>query len=134
MTRKITWAVFTAAILLAAVASLFAQTEEKTDTLVVAPQAQRLVTAPADSTAKLDAATEVEMQRRFNDLRSELLDRFNDFRSEILDDEAESITWWLATIAILLTLWGLVIAIGGLIGYREFRALRDEARRIVEDN
>ena len=121
MVRSATWYVLVAAISLVAVASLFAQTEEKTDTLVVAPQAQRLVSAPADSTAKLDAATEVEIQRQFNDLRSELL-----------DDRADSITWWLATIAVLFTLWGLVIAIGGLIGYKEFRTLRDEARKSVK--
>ena len=82
---------------------------------------QRRVAAPADST-KIDVTTEVEIQRQFNDLRSELL-----------DDRAESITWWLAIVAVLFTLWGLVIAIGGLIGYREFRELRDEARRIVEE-
>ena len=121
MVRSATWYVLMAAISLVAVASLFPQTEEKTDTLVVAPQAQRLVVAPADSTAKIDAATEVEIQRRFNDLRSELL-----------DDRAESLTWWLAIIAVLFTVWGIVIAIGGLIGFKEFRELRDEARRRVE--
>lgn len=122
MVRFATWCVLVAVISLVAVASLFAQTEEKTDTLVVAPQAQRLVVAPADSTAKLDAATEVEIQRRFNQLRSELL-----------DDRAESISWWMNGVALFLTFWGIVVAVGGYIGYREFRELRDEARRVVEE-
>ena len=122
MVRSATWYVLMAAISLVAVASLFPQTEEKTDTLVVAPQAQRLVVAPADSTAKLDAATEVEIQRRFNQLRSELP-----------DDRAESIGWWMNGVALFLTFWGIVVAVGGYIGYREFRGLRDEARRVVEE-
>ena len=131
MVSRITWCVLVAATALAAIVPLAAQTPEspaiaQTDTLDNAPEIQHRVAAPADSTAKIDAATEVEIQRRFNDLRSELL-----------DDRAESITWWLGIIAVLFTLWGLVIAIGGLIGgfigYKEFRALRDEARRIVEE-
>ena len=114
-----------AAISLAAVAPLAAQGTEplamaQTDTLDNVPEIQRRVASIADST-KIDTATKVEIQRRFNDLRSELL-----------DDRAESITWWLAAIALLFTVWGIVIAIGGLIGFKEFRELRDEARRRVE--
>ncbi len=115
-----------AAISLAAVDPLAAQTPEppaiaQTDTLDNAPEIQRRVEAPADSTTKIDAVTEIEIQSRFNDLRSELLDA-----------RAESITWWLATMAVLFTLWGLVIAIGGFIGYKEFRTLRDDARKSVK--
>ena len=126
MVHSATWYVLVAAISLAAIAPVAAQTLEppaiaKTDTLDNALEIQPRAEVPPDSTAKIDAATEIEIQRRFNDLRSELL-----------DDHAESITWWLATVAVLFTLWGLVIAIGGLIGYREFRALRDEARKSVK--
>ena len=122
-----TWCVLVAAISLAAIEPVAAQTLEppaiaKTDTLDNALEIQPRVAVLPDSTAKIDAATEIEIQRRFNELRNKLL-----------DDRAESITWWLAIVAVLFTLWGLVIAIGGLIGYREFRALRDEARRIVEE-
>ena len=127
MVRSATWYVLVAAISLAAIEPVAAQTLEppaiaKTDTLDNALEIQPRVAVLPDSTAKIDAATEIEIQRRFNELRSKLL-----------DDRAEAITWWLAIVAVLFTLWGLVIAIGGLIGYREFRALRDEARRIVEE-
>ena len=125
MTRKITWAVLMAVISLAAVVPLAAQGTEplamtQTDTLDNAPEIQPRVAFLADST-KINAAIEVEIQSRFNELRSELL-----------DDRAESITWWLASVALLFTVWGIVIAIGGLIGFKEFRELRDEARRRVE--
>ena len=126
MVRSTTWYVLMVVISSAAVVPLAAQTLEspaiaQTDTLDNTPEVQRRVETPVDSTTKIDAITEIEIQRRFNDLRSELL-----------DDRAESITWWLATVAVLFTLWGLVIAIGGLIGYKEFRTLRDEARKSVK--
>ena len=126
MIRSTTWYVLMVVISFAAVVPLAAQTPEspaiaQTDTLDNGPEVQRRVEASADSTTKIDAATEIEIQSRFNDLRSELL-----------DDRAESITWWLASVALLFTVWGLVIAIGGLIGFKEFRELRDEARRRVE--
>lgn len=70
----------------------------------------------ADATA---TATEVEIQRRFNELRRELL-----------DDRADTINWWLAAAAIFLTLFGIVAPIAGYIGFKRIEA---EARQSVEE-
>ena len=72
------------------------------------------------------AATEVEIQRRFNELRRELL-----------DGRADTINWWLAATAIFLTLIGVVTpVVGGIaayIGFNRFRNIEAEARQSVEE-
>lgn len=72
---------------------------------------------------------DVEMQRRLNELRREQL-----------DDRATTITWWLAAVAIVLTLFSVVAAIAGFLGFRRFEAIRSgaeesarDARKLVEE-
>ena len=67
-------------------------------------------------------ATEVEIQRRFNELKSELL-----------DDRADSIEWWLAVVAIVLTFFGIVVAIGGFFGIWIFRDIVADARESANE-
>ncbi len=67
-------------------------------------------------------ATEVEIQRRFNELKRELL-----------DDRADSIEWWLAVVAIVLTFFGIVVAIGGFFGIRIFREIVADARESAKE-
>ena len=69
---------------------------------------------------EVPSTTDIEIQRRFNELKSELL-----------DDRADSIEWWLAVVAIVLTFFGIVVAIAGLIGFRRFQAIEKEARESV---
>ena len=59
--------------------------------------------------------------------------RFNELKSEYLDDRADYIDMWLAVVAIVLTFFGIVIAILGIIGYRRFRELEAEANKSVEE-
>ena len=68
-----------------------------------------------------DDASGVEIQRRFNDLRRELL-----------GDHARTVGWWLAAVAIFLTLLGVVAVIAGYIGYERFREIEAEARENVD--
>ena len=63
------------------------------------------------------AAAEVEIQRRFNELRSELL-----------DDRGAYIDRWLAVITIVLTFFGIVAVVGGYIGFKRFREIETDAR------
>ncbi len=78
---------------------------------------------PVEDTQVLNnTANEVEIQRRFNNLRSELL-----------DDRADTINWWLATTAIFLTLFGIVVVLGGYIGFRRFQEIEAEAKRYAEE-
>ena len=74
-----------------------------------------------EDTTGIDAATEVEIRRRFNELRS-----------EILDDRADAIGWWLSGIAFFLSFLVLLIAVAGYLGFRKLREIEEEARRNVE--
>ena len=65
---------------------------------------------------------------------------FNDLRSQYLDDRAEAITWWLmaaavslAFITVVVTALGIMIVIGGFVGYGWFRDILTDARRYTED-
>ena len=78
--------------------------------------------AAAPEAARPDA-TEVEISRRFNDLRRELL-----------DSRAKTVDWWLTVTAILLTLLGLIAGYLGIIGFNRFRKIETEARENVESS
>ena len=80
--------------------------------------AQTVEPTVAQGTDTTAAATEVAIQRRFNELRRELL-----------DDRADTINWWLAATAIFLTLFGIVAPIAAYIGFKRIEA---EARQNVE--
>ena len=69
----------------------------------------------------IPAKVEVEIQRRFNDLRRELL-----------DDRTKLVDWWLAATAIFLTLLGIVAVIAGYLSFKRFREIETEARNSVE--
>ena len=66
-------------------------------------------------------ASDVEIQRGFNDLRRELL-----------DDGARTVDWWLAAVAIFLTFFGVVVVIVGYLGYGRFREIEAEGRGNVD--
>ena len=84
--------------------------------ILSAQTAEPSVAQGTDTTA---ATTEVEIQRRFNELKRELL-----------DDRADTINWWLAAAAIFLTLFGIVAPIAGYIGFKRIEA---EASQSVEE-
>ena len=58
--------------------------------------------------------------------------RFNVLRSELLDDRAAYIDRWLAVIAIVLTFFGIVVAVAGVLGFRRFRGIETEAGKSVD--
>jgi len=67
-------------------------------------------------------ATEVEMERRFNE-----------FRSQYLDDRADSINLWLTVIALVLGFFALLVPAAGYFGYRKFLSgVEGEARKSLE--
>lgn len=69
----------------------------------------------------IDTATDVEIQRRFNELRRELLDH----RVKLADR-------WLAAMAGFLTFFGVVAVIAGYLSFQEFRDIETEARQHME--
>ena len=93
---------------------------QATETQNEAPQTDTTASSqmahPADR-HNLDSSADAEIDRRFNELRSELL-----------DDRASTIEWWLGAVAVFLAF----LAIFGLFGFREFRELKKEARTATE--
>ncbi len=87
--------------------------------LAQAPTGQQGGTTEESSV--VDAATEVEIQRRFNELRR-----------EILDDRADSIGWWLSGIALLLAVLVLLVGLGAYLAFRRLRDIEDAVLRSVE--
>ena len=79
------------------------------------------------------AAADVENERRFNELRRELLDDW----AKVIDERAKMIDWWLVVIAIFLTFLAIIVPIIALIGgrfsFKKFNEIKDEAQRYVEE-
>ena len=73
------------------------------------------------SPALNEAATAVEWERRFNELRRELLAG----RTKLVD-------WWLTAIAIFLTVLGVIAVFAGYVSFRRFREIETEARQNVK--
>ena len=84
-------------------------------------QRQPTLVSNGDSTP-----ADVEIDRRFNELRRELL-----------DDRAKSLDWWLAATAIFLTFLAIIIPIAAFIGarfsFKKFNEIKEEAQGYVED-
>lgn len=79
--------------------------------------------ATATQSAINKVTAEVEQERRFNELRRELLES----RVKLVD-------WWLTGMAILLTFFGIVTVLVGYFGYRRFRQIEAEARQNVAES
>ena len=58
----------------------------------------------------------------------EIQSRLNEIRREFLDERANTIDWWLAVTALVLTFFGIVVVIAGFFGYRRFQEILNEAR------
>lgn len=63
--------------------------------------------------------------------------RFNELRRELLDDREKTINWWLAVIVIFLTFLAIIIpiaaVIGGFFGFKQFKEIKEEAQRHLEE-
>ncbi len=75
----------------------------------------------SEESSLMDAATEVEIQRQFNELRR-----------EILDDRADSVGWWLTGIAVLFTLFVLFLGFAGYLALGRLREIEEAVRGNVE--
>ena len=86
-----------------------------------APLKQQPVAMPGSAGPGVTA--DVEIQRRFNELKRELL-----------DDRARTVDWWLAATAIYLTLLGIVAVIASYLGFKRFREIKAEALGKMESS
>ena len=102
------------------------QTTPSTQTLTspVVQEKPELNTSPAveDRQALDNIAGEAEIQRRFNDLRRELL-----------DDRADTINWWLTIALIVLAVISIGAAAGVYFGLSGLREIKDEAKKSAEE-
>ncbi len=101
--------------------------------------------APASKSES--SLSEEEKQNIVNELRRELLEVLdnsqkdakdrNELRSKILEYRADNIGWWLAFIAIVFTVLGVVFAaiglVGGYIGFNIFQNLKTDAKESVKE-
>ena len=78
------------------------------------PRHEHLTSAPDDA----GKAADVEWQRRFNDLRR-----------EVLEGRVKLVDWWLTATAIFLTLLGIVAVIAGYFSFKTFHEIEREARQ-----
>ena len=89
-------------------------------------ESERVQPAAERNEGGLGAATIVEIQRHFNELRSELL-----------DDRSDSINWWLNVVLIVLGFMAVVIPIVGVVSWRvaraQFRQIETEARENADE-
>ena len=95
---------------------------QKNDSTIEEPPATSKFTDEGiSSCSKSIAPSKHDSQRHFNELRRELL-----------DDRADTIDWWLASLAVILGFFGIVAVLGGYIGFRRFREIEVEARKSVD--
>ena len=62
----------------------------------------------------------VELQRQLDELKRELR-----------DTRTNTINWWLAVNGLILTFFGIVVVIGGYVGFTRFQHIENEARSIL---
>lgn len=91
-------------------------------TAAVPPASEPAPPAAIPEAPTLDDATAVDIDRRFNELRR-----------EVLDDRARDVDWWLEATAIFLTLFAVVVAIAGFVSFKRFREIEVDARQSVKD-
>ena len=125
--KPLAWTAFCGIITLTILLAItVAQT---TEPLITSPpsEAKKAGTIDKDSANTLNTALPdstaiaVEMQRHFNELRRELL-----------DDRARVVDWWLFATGIVLTFFGIVVAIVGIVGFRRFREIENEAKKSIQ--
>ncbi len=78
--------------------------------------------AVEDTKTVESAAVDVEIQRRFNELRRKLL-----------DDRADTINWWLTIALIVLAVISIGAAFGVYFGLSGLREIKDEAKESAEE-
>ncbi len=124
-------------ILVAGTTTLFPQTNDvsvseetksldTTNKIETTPKVQPRDPTSPSTMENVDPATKVELQRLFNELRT-----------EYLDARAKSVDWWLGFITIVLTFFAVIIpiaiAIVSYIGRNRFRELESDAKKYVDE-
>ena len=100
------------------------------------PQDESSFATAADIQAESDTessslTTLVPMQFNTPVIQAEIERRFNEIRAELLDQRARLIDSWLTVVALVMTFFGVIVAIAGLIGFSRFRQIETDAQESV---
>ena len=68
-----------------------------------------------------------------SEVEAEIQRRINELRREQMDDRAGTVDWWLAALAVVLGFFGIVVVVGGYIGFTRFREIEAEAKNSAKD-
>ena len=100
----------------------------------VPPTTETLNEAPqTDTTASIQIVHPADRQNLDPPADAEIDHRFNELRSELLDDRARAINWWLAVVGLVLTFFAIAVPLLGLLGYRRFKEIEKEAQVSAEE-
>lgn len=67
------------------------------------------------------AMVEAEIERRFNDLRT-----------DVLATQASALQWWMRMMAMVLTVFGIAVPVFGFLGFNRFREIERDTRHSAE--
>lgn len=113
------------------VSLLAAQTEEPS--AVDAPSSTEVQSDSVEAQSSSDEPEQKQLTLAPNadttiaDVETELL---NELRRELLDDRAKMIDWWLMFLAVIIP---IIAIIGGILSFRRFTEIKDEAQRHLEE-
>ena len=102
---------------------------------VTIPETSDTLNGPSqtDTTAGGQMVYRADQQNLDPSVDAEIDHRFNELRSELLDDRASTINWWLAVIGLVLTFFAIAVPILGLLGYRRFKEIEKEAQESAKE-
>ena len=63
--------------------------------------------------------------------RVELQRQLDELKRELRDTRTNTINWWLAVNGFIITFFGVVVVIGGYVGFTRFQHIENEARSIL---
>lgn len=99
--------------------------------LSVFPPAPR--TAWADVSSGQEPSSRDSVFRQASELtpamvEAEIERRFNDLRTDVLATQASALQWWMRMMAIALTFFGLAVPVFGFLGFNRFREIERDTR------
>ena len=62
-------------------------------------------------------------------IEAEIDRRFNDLRTDVLASQAATVNWWLRMMAVILTFFGIGVPLLGLLGFNRFREIERDVKQ-----
>lgn len=101
---------------------------------VVSTTADTRIGSSGDTSLQPQPATMADSTGTDVVAEAKILRRFNELRSELLDHRAKTVDWWLGATAVFLALFGIVAVAAGYLSFKRFREIETEARENMESS